>query len=266
MTPYILPSSSSVRRCLGALSLLMVAWTCSALTIPGDTAIPVVFTKTVSAKKAKTGDAITAKTIQAVKLPDGESIPKGSRLIGHIVQATPFHFDDTPYATQKPSVLAVHFDRIVVNGTETPVNLTVRALANHNDAESATFAHNTDESDHLGTMVLVGGAHFSPISKQVLSGDDDIVGYNRKGGVFAHLLPGVYQGRGAGFHCGGTSTEQSVAIFSPDACGLYGFDNTSLSAADGNATFRLSSGRYTVTLYAGSAALLQSTSPSTPQS
>jgi hypothetical protein len=247
--------------------MLMVALTCSAQTIPTDTAIPVVFTKTVSAAKAKTGDSIAAKTIQVVRLPDGESIPKGSRLTGHIVQATSFHFDDTPYAMQKPSVLAVHFDRIVVNGTEVPVNLTVRALANHNDAESATFAHNTDESDPVGTMVLIGGAHFSPVSKQVLSSDeDDIVGYNRKGGVFAHLLPGAYQGRGAGFHCSGTSTEQSVAIFSPDACGLYGFGNTSLSAADGSATFRLASAHQTVTLYAGSAALLQSTSPSNPQS
>jgi hypothetical protein len=247
--------------------MLMVAWTCSALTIPTDTAIPVVFTKTVSAAKAKTGDPITAKTIQAVRLPDGENIPKGSRLTGHIVQATPFHFDETPYAKQKPSVLAVHFDRIAVNGTETPVNLTVRALANHNDAEDATFAHNIDESDHVGTMVLVGGAHFSPLSKEVLSsGDEDIVGYNRNGGVFAHLLPGVYQGRGAGFQCGGTSTEQSVAIFSPNACGLYGFANTSLFGTDESSTFRLASARHTVTLYAGSAALLQSTSPSTPQS
>jgi hypothetical protein len=241
--------------------------TCSAMTIPTDTAIPVVFTKTVSASKAKAGDTITAKTIQAVKLPDGQSIPKGSRLSGHIVQATSFHFDDTPYAKQKPSVLAVQFDRIVVNGAEVPVNLTVRALANHNDAESATFAHNTDESDPVGTMILVGGAHFSPVSKEVLSSDDDdIIGYNRKGGVFAHLLPGSYEGRGAGFQCSGTSTEQSVAIFSPDACGLYGFGNTTLSAADGSATFRLASTRNTVTLYAGSAALLQAISPLVPQS
>jgi hypothetical protein len=247
--------------------MLLVACTCPALTIPADTAIPVVFTKTVNAAKAKAGDPITAKTIQAVRLPDGENIPKGSRLTGHIVQATSFHFDETPYAKQKPSVLAVHFDRIAVNGTETPVNLTVRALANHNDAEDATFAHNIDESDHVGTIVLVGGAHFSPLSKEVLSsGDEDIVGYNRRGGVFAHLLPGVYQGRDAGFQCSGTSTEQSVAIFSPDACGLYGFANTSLFGADESSTFRLTSTRYTVTLYAGSAALLQSTSLSTPQS
>src|ERR1700733_4984585 len=90
MASFTLASSPSVHRWLGALSMLLVACTCPALTIPADTAIPVVFTKTVNAAKAKAGDPITAKTIQAVRLPDGENIPKGSRLTGHIVQATSF--------------------------------------------------------------------------------------------------------------------------------------------------------------------------------
>ena len=44
---------------------------------------------------------------------------------------------------------------------------------------------------HLGTVTLIGGAHYSPIDKHVTDGpDDDVVAYNKKQGVFAHLLPG----------------------------------------------------------------------------
>jgi hypothetical protein len=98
-------------------------------------------------------------------------------------------------------------------------------------------------------MVLVGGAHYSPIGKRVTDGRfDDIVGYNKKQGVFARLLPGSGG-------CEGTQNEQSVAIFSPDACGLYGFLDYHLAAKDG--IFRLTSTHFTVIIRSGSAALLQ---------
>jgi hypothetical protein len=99
-------------------------------------------------------------------------------------------------------------------------------------------------------MQLVGGGHYSPVGKRVTAGpEDDIVGYNKKQGVFARLLAG-------GSGCEATQTEQSVAIFSPDACGLYGFVSYRLSA-NGDGIFRLESTHHTITLYAGSAALLQ---------
>ena len=98
--------------------------------------------------------------------------------------------------------------------------------------------------------MLIGGAHYSPVDKHVTYGpEDDIVAYNKKQGVFAHLLP-------AGASCPGTQTEQAVGVFSPDACGLYGFGSVHLSE-DANGTFRLASTHRTVVLYAGSAALLQ---------
>ncbi len=97
--------------------------------------------------------------------------------------------------------------------------------------------------------MLIGGAHYSPIAKRVTDGpDDDIVGYNKKQGVFARLLA-------SGSGCEGTQTEQSVGIFSPDACGLYGFVGDRLSLNDG--AFRIESTHRTVAIPAGSAALLQ---------
>jgi hypothetical protein len=216
-----------------------------ATTLPGETAIPVIFTHTIDSGKAKAGDAVTAKTMQVVLLPNGEQVAKGTLVTGHVVEARPFKFDETPYAVQQPSYLSIQIDHVI----NEPVATSLRALANAPSVQEAIRPQRIDETDSPGTMVMVGGAHYSPIAKRVTYGpDDDIVAYNKKQGVFAHLLPG-----GAG--CEGTQTEQSVAIFSPDACGLYGFVSEHLSAKGG--TFRLESTHRTVTILAGSAALLQ---------
>jgi hypothetical protein len=216
-----------------------------AATLPKETAIPVVFTHTVDAKKAKAGDAVTAKTMQVILLPDGDQLPKGTLVTGHVFEARPFKFDETPYALQQSSYLAIQIDRV----GDLQVATSLRALATALTVREALTPQGIDESDSLGTLVLVGGAHYSPIAKRVTDGpDDDIVGYNKRQGVFARLLPG-------GPGCAGTQTEQSVAIFSPDACGLYGFVGEYLSAKSG--TFRLESTHRTVSIHSGSAALLQ---------
>ena len=216
-----------------------------ATTLPAETAIPVMFTHTIDAKKAKAGDVVTAKTMQVVLLPNGEQLPKGTRVTGHVVEARPFKFDETPYAVQQPSYLSVQLDHVA----DTSVTTSVRAMATYLAVQQALMPQGIDESDSLGTMVLIGGAHYSPIAKRVTDGpDDDTVAYNKGQGIFAHLLAG-------GVGCDGTQTEQSVAIFSPDACGLYGFVGDHLTARDG--AFRLESAHRTVSIHAGSAALLQ---------
>jgi hypothetical protein len=215
-----------------------------AATLPGQTTLPVMFTHTINSAKAKVGDKVTAKTMQVVLLPSGEQLPKGTEVVGHIVETRGFQFNDTPYAKQQPSDLAIQFDTV----QNTAVSATIRAMANVMDVQEALTPHGIDETDHPGTVTMVGGAHYSPVAKRVTEGDeDDIVAYNKKQGVFAHLL--------SGNGCSATDTEQSVGIFSPDACGLYGFASVHMTENDG--TFRLASTHNTVTLYAGTAALLQ---------
>jgi hypothetical protein len=222
-----------------------------AITLPAQTTIPVIFSHTENAAKAKAGDVVTAKTMQVVLLPNGDRLPKGSMVIGHIVEARPFNFDDTPYAAQQASYLSIKIDQVVNKNSPSSVITSVRALADPISAGEALTPHGIDETDFPGTVTLIGGAHYSPIDKHVTDGpDDDIVAYNKKQGVFAHLLPG-------GASCPGTQTEQSVGVFSPDACGLYGFGSVHLSEDTASGTFRLASTHHTVVLYAGSAALLQ---------
>lgn len=240
--------SLSFLALLGSVAMVPAS---RAITLPAQTTIPVVFTHTENAAKAKAGDVITAKTMQVVLLPNGDQIPKGSLVIGHIVEARPFQFDDTPYAAQQPSYLSIKIDQVGNKSGPSSVVTSVRALADPISVKDALYPHGIDETDHPGTVTLVGGAHYSPIDKHVTYGlEDDVVAYNKKQGVFAHLLPG-------GASCPGTQTEQSVGVFSPDACGLYGFGSVHLSEDGASGTFRLASTHRTVVLYAGSAALLQ---------
>jgi hypothetical protein len=238
---------SSIRFVLSLALLICAAFTPAgwAITLPGETAIPVIFTHTVDAKKAKAGDVVTARTMQVVLLPNGEQLPKGTLVTGHVVEARPFKFDEMPYAVQQPSYLSIQLDHVAENQVAT----SVRALASAMAVGEALSPQRMDETDSPGTMVLIGGGHYSPVGKRVTDGPyDDIVGYNKKQGVFARLLSG-------GPGCSGTQSEQSVAIFSPDACGLYDFFSDHLTAKDG--IFRLESTHHTVNIRAGSAALLQ---------
>ena len=231
--------------CLAFLGCAAFAPAGRAITLPGQTAIPVMFTHTVDAKKAKAGDVVAAKTMQVVLLPNGEQIPKGTLVTGHVVEARPFQFDGTPYAVQQPSYLSIQLDHVGDN----QVAIAVRALASNSAVEETFAAAEIDEPYGMATTVLIGGARYSPVAKRVTDGPyDDIVGYRKKQGIFARLVPG-------GVGCGGTQTEQSVAIFSPDACGLYGLFDDQLTANNG--VFRVESTHYTVILRAGSAALLQ---------
>ena len=229
--------------------------------VPPGTALPVRFVRSVDAKTARPGDRVIAKTLQIVILPVGQRLPKGTLLVGHVVDAQPYHFDPEPYAHQKASSISIHFDQIVNGDFSLPVNLSVRALANTFESQWAPRPHYQDETDGAGTMVLIGGDEFSPFDKTVRDDSGDVIAYNRKDGLFARLLPSDDPVSKTRLNCSSTSTEQSVAIFSRDACGLYGFGSVSMPHAgrSGSGTLTLVSRGRSIKLYAGSTALLQET-------
>jgi hypothetical protein len=232
-----------------------------ALVVPQNTALPVRFIRSVDAKKALPGDRVIAKTLQVVILLGGQRVSKGTLVVGHIVDARPYHVDREPYAHQQGSFVSIHFDQIVNEDLSLPVNLSVRVLANTLPSQLAARPHYQDETDGSGTMILIGGDEYSPFDKTILDNDGDVIGYNRREGVFARLLASDDPTPKASRNCGGTNTEQSVAIFSPSACGLYGFGNVSMTHAgrNGSGTFTLVSRGRSMKLYAGSTALLLET-------
>ena len=119
------------------------------------------------------------------------------------------------------------------------------------DSYQASYPHSNVDGDPNGEYTLIGGTSYTLLDKMVQSEDGDAIAYNRKNGVFARLI--------ASGSCEATETEQSIAIFSPDACGAYGLGGGALvsSGRDGSGTFTLALRGHSMKLYAGSTALLQ---------
>ena len=190
----------------------------AASSLPAPTTLPVIFTSSISAKSAHSGESFTVKSTQAVRLADGETLARGARVSGHVLAATPFLYDETPYARQKASVLTLHFDSVEVQHQSVPLNVTIRAMADPITSLAAQTPINHD-IDPSGATVQIGGDQRYPWSAPVTNEDGDVVAYSRHGGVYAHLI--------ASAGCDGSNVEVSVGIYSASACGLYGFDRTS---------------------------------------
>ena len=227
----------------------------SVASVPVTTAIPVTFTRTIDANHAHLGDAVTAETTQVVRLENGRNISRGARVMGHVVTTAPFNFDHTPYAKQQPSALAIHFDSITDHGQVIPISVYVRAMADPITSWSAADPSTPDSTFVAQTQI--GGDQLVPSQSEVLSRDGDVVAYQRKGGVYAHLI--ASQGNSPD-GCDSTDTEQSVKMFSASACGLYGFVDVSLTDSgrrNSSGTFVLQSRRGTPTIWKHSNALLE---------
>ena len=81
---------------------------------PGSV-IPVTLTKTVDAKKAKTGDEVDARVTQDMKTGSGEVIvPKDTKVVGHVIRT------QARSKEQKESQVVIAFDHVVMNGGEVP--------------------------------------------------------------------------------------------------------------------------------------------------
>jgi hypothetical protein len=199
-----------------AFGLSQTAKAASATSPSQKATLPIVFTKTVSADKARTGDIVHAKTTQVATLPGGEAVPAGTEVTGHVVAAAGFVYDKTPYARQKESQLTIQFDSLRLAGKDVALKVMVRAMADPLTSWGAQEPKSSD-LDSLGTVTQIGGDQLVPSQSEVVNSDGDVVAYNRRNGVYAHLI--------AHRDCDGSDNEVSVGIYSPSACGLYGFTN-----------------------------------------
>ena len=90
---------------------------------PGSV-IPVQLTKTIDAKKVKTGDEVVAKVTQDMKTSSGEVlVPKDTKVVGHVTEAQPRTKE------QKESQVGIAFDRAVMkDGGEMPLPMSIQAI------------------------------------------------------------------------------------------------------------------------------------------
>lgn len=89
---------------------------------PGSV-IPVQLSKTIDAKKAKTGDEVVATVTQDMKTTSGEVlVPKDTKVIGHVTEAQARNKE------QKQSELGIAFDHAVLKGDQMQLPMSIQAV------------------------------------------------------------------------------------------------------------------------------------------
>jgi len=136
--------------------------------LQSGTQIAAQLENTLDARRAKPGDRVTLKTIQAVKQDGRVVVPKGAQLIGHV--------NDVQQQTKSSaeSSIGVVIDRLRTGSTETPITASIlsitqarsRAQSSNNDLfESDTMAQSSSSarsntsapSGRRGNGGLLGG-------------------------------------------------------------------------------------------------------------
>ena len=215
-------------RWLNAIaSLALLPQLLVAQQIPAGTAIPIMFSSTVDARKSKPGQKIVARVMQEVSLPQGRRIRAGTRVAGRILEVQPSR-------PGSPSRVAFRFDEVFLDGAAAPVTTDLRALASLMEIFDAQLP--TNNFDEYGTSIAdwttvqIGGELVYRGSGEVVSEDGKVVGKASIGGeVTGKLAPVPSQG------CRGkiaeNDREQSLWLFSTSACGVYGTDGLRIAHA-----------------------------------
>src|SRR5579859_2407968 len=117
--------------------------------LASGTALHAELTKGIDAKKAKSGDEVTAKLTQDVKSNGKVVLHRGSKLVGHVTEA------QAKSKENAESKLGIVFDKAIVKGgQEVSFNSVIQAVA---PPVQATSSLSGDESGNLGGGMGSGG-------------------------------------------------------------------------------------------------------------
>ena len=194
--------------------------------IPAGTIIPVMLRTTLNAKKAKVGQKLGARVMQDVPLSSEKRIRAGTKLLGHVVEVM-------RQGANSGSRIVLTFDRLMVHGASVPVTTSLRSLASMMevfDAQLPTTSiddRGTSQSDWV-TMQIGGDVVYRGAG--IVMSHGEVVGKPTDAGeVTAKLIASRDGG------CGGAIVEneqaQALWLFSPSACGAYGFEDLKISHA-----------------------------------
>lgn len=95
----------------------------NSLNIAPGSVIPVEVSKTIDAKKAKTGDEVVATVTRDLTTSRGDVVvPKNTKVIGHVTEAQARNKE------QKQSELGIAFDRAIVKGDQMQLPMSIQAV------------------------------------------------------------------------------------------------------------------------------------------
>ncbi len=231
--------------------LLLSASFAVAQQIPIGTVMPVMTSTTIDSAKSKSGQVFVGKVMNEVPLANGEAIPDGSKVYGHVVEVE--------RATSGTGTrLALSFDRVVVRGKSFPLIANLRALA----GMMAVFQSQVPifEPDAAPQSAML----FAPVGGEAAFRPDNP---EKSWKTFVRFKAEPASGCGNRIDQeGGTG---ALWVFSPYACGVYGFGHSVSIAHDGKeeplGRIELVSSNQRIEVRAGSGWLLRvASSPAIP--
>jgi hypothetical protein len=205
-----------------ATIIVLISGVARPLEIPAGTVLPIMMNTGITAGKGKIAERISGRLMQDVILPSGEKIRAGARIRGQVLQSSGGPGDMR---------IAVRFDRLMVDGKQVPLTVSLLALASPQEVFDAQLP--VGSFDEFGTTisdwttVQVGGAAVYLGDGTVRDGMQIIGKAPGHGIVTAKLLPAPK--RGCKSIPAESQNEQSLWVFSPWACGTYGLDDLKIS-------------------------------------
>ena len=188
--------------------------------------------KTIDAKKAKSGDEVTARLTQDLKANGAIVIPKGSKLVGHVTEAQAKTKDNTG------AKLGVVFDKVVLkSGQEEALTGVIRALSAPVEVPTSSLGGgNTDRGVSNGGR----GIGIGPVPM---------------GGASSNVSPAIKDTAGVPNSPAGGAANG----ISNDSRGIIGMDGVELNNTAQSSVF--SSANHNVKLDSGAQIIVQVTGP-----
>ncbi len=206
--------------------------------LASGTAFNAALTSPIDSKKCKPGDPVNAHSTEAVKSEGKTVIPKGSKLVGHVTQAS------ARGKGESESSLGIVFDKAILkNGQEIPLNAGIQAIAS---AQSSASAAGSD-MDEMGGMGASAAGSGMAGGRGALGGVASTAGgaagtvtntAANVGGVAGGTVNSAANAGGniAGTTKGAVGGLNTAGQLTSNSQGVFGLNGLNLSAAGSNAT------------------------------
>jgi hypothetical protein len=185
----------------------------SAEPIPAGTILPVRLNSALRSDKSGSGATIIATVMQDVPLGRGETLRKGSKVTGHVVEAV------TAGKESDESKISFQLDQVQLGNQALQITTTLRAIASRS-AVIATTPELTS-SEYADSTIEIGGDQISYGEGGPVMVGSQVVGKYTRQGVLANAV------QNSGIPSGSTIDDharpQAFWLFSVNARGAYGF-------------------------------------------
>lgn len=206
--------------------------------LASGTAFNATLSKPIDSKKCKPGDTVTAQTTEAAKSEGKTVIPKGSKLVGHVTQAS------ARANGEAQSALGIVFDKAILkNGQEVPLNVAIQALASAQSGASFAGA----DLDAMGGMGASAAGSGMSGGRGALGGVTSAAGgaagtvtntAANVGGAAGGAVNSTTNAAGsvAGASKGAIGGLNAAGQLTSNSQGVFGLNGLSLNTAASNAT------------------------------